>query len=538
MAACWYGGALGAARVLLAAVRAGAADPHALAHLGAVDARSSRGSAPHLAVAAARGRRRPGRRPARGCRAPRLRARVEAGATEVLDRVGRALGAGPLCLDPVQAQRAADLPVYLRQSHAERDLAGCSARWPRSRRAVVTAIDGGPGRPRRAWLPFLAGSDCPPWSWTRRRTARSSSRRTPTTRCSASAACWRCWPRPARASQVRRRDRRRGEPPRRLGAGPAELAPRRVAETARGPRRPGPAAGRHAGSACPTAAAPRCEAPVRGGARRAGPRQLAARAVVRRRSPGPRGGRPGLRRGGGPDRGAGCSRTRCGPGTGPGPDDPRVPWRRARAVPLPAPVRAAKAPRGRRPSRTQVAPLGPGPADAPVLPPTRARPLRPALRGGVRVSLPPDYFDRMYAADADPWGFASRWYEQRKYALTLAALPRAALRRRRSRWAARSACSPPRWPRRCAALIALDPSRAALEAARGPRPAVASGWSRGRCRTDWPAGRVRPRGAVRGGLLPRRRRPGPAARAGRARPGAGRRRSWPATGGTRSRTTR
>ncbi|MDQ6648856.1 MAG: acyl-CoA dehydrogenase, partial [Actinomycetota bacterium] len=53
----------------------------------------------------------------------------------VLDRVGRALGAGPLCLDPVQAQRAADLPVYLRQSHAERDLAGLGelavtdARW-------------------------------------------------------------------------------------------------------------------------------------------------------------------------------------------------------------------------------------------------------------------------------------------------------------------------------------------------------------------------------------------------------------------------
>ena len=45
----------------------------------------------------------------------------------MLDRVGRALGAGPLCLDPVHAQRVADLPVYLRQSHAERDLAGLGA---------------------------------------------------------------------------------------------------------------------------------------------------------------------------------------------------------------------------------------------------------------------------------------------------------------------------------------------------------------------------------------------------------------------------
>jgi hypothetical protein len=40
----------------------------------------------------------------------------------VIDRVGRALGAGPLCLDGDHAARVADLTVYLRQSHAERDL--------------------------------------------------------------------------------------------------------------------------------------------------------------------------------------------------------------------------------------------------------------------------------------------------------------------------------------------------------------------------------------------------------------------------------
>ena len=34
------------------------------------------------------------------------------------------------------------------------------------------------------------------------------------------------------------------------------------------------------------------------------------------------------------------------------------------------------------------------------------------------------YFEDMYAANPDPWGFESRWYEQRKYALTLAALTR------------------------------------------------------------------------------------------------------------------
>jgi hypothetical protein len=34
------------------------------------------------------------------------------------------------------------------------------------------------------------------------------------------------------------------------------------------------------------------------------------------------------------------------------------------------------------------------------------------------------YFDEMYASDADPWDFETSWYERRKYALTLAALPK------------------------------------------------------------------------------------------------------------------
>jgi len=35
----------------------------------------------------------------------------------------------------------------------------------------------------------------------------------------------------------------------------------------------------------------------------------------------------------------------------------------------------------------------------------------------VPVTLPGGYFDAMYEAAADPWGFQDRWYEQRKYAL-------------------------------------------------------------------------------------------------------------------------
>jgi hypothetical protein len=51
-----------------------------------------------------------------------VRAVVESSAVEVVDRVARSLGAAPLALDAVHAKRVGDLELYLRQSHAERDL--------------------------------------------------------------------------------------------------------------------------------------------------------------------------------------------------------------------------------------------------------------------------------------------------------------------------------------------------------------------------------------------------------------------------------
>ena len=38
---------------------------------------------------------------------------------------------------------------------------------------------------------------------------------------------------------------------------------------------------------------------------------------------------------------------------------------------------------------------------------------------------PADYFEDLWAASADPWDHAGRWYETRKYDLTVAALPAA-----------------------------------------------------------------------------------------------------------------
>ncbi len=39
------------------------------------------------------------------------------------------------------------------------------------------------------------------------------------------------------------------------------------------------------------------------------------------------------------------------------------------------------------------------------------------------MTLDPGYFRDCYAASADPWGLAERWYEARKYAVSLALLP-------------------------------------------------------------------------------------------------------------------
>ncbi len=37
--------------------------------------------------------------------------------------------------------------------------------------------------------------------------------------------------------------------------------------------------------------------------------------------------------------------------------------------------------------------------------------------------LPDAYFDRLYAGADDPWQLSTRWYEERKYAITLGLLP-------------------------------------------------------------------------------------------------------------------
>lgn len=94
-------------------------DAHADGHAGAVDAALAATAALLRVTAAA------DEDPSGDLHlgALRVRAVAEATAEQVLERTGRALGAAPLCRDAAHARRAADLPVFLRQSHAEHDLA-------------------------------------------------------------------------------------------------------------------------------------------------------------------------------------------------------------------------------------------------------------------------------------------------------------------------------------------------------------------------------------------------------------------------------
>lgn len=80
-------------------------------------------------------------------------------------------------------------------------------------------------------------------------------------------------------------------------------------------------------------------------------------------------------------------------------------------------------------------------------------------------SLPASYFAKLYAADADPWNFASSDYEQLKYAATMAALPRPLYRR-----GFEMGCSigilTEQLAERCGSLLAVDVVDRALAAAR------------------------------------------------------------------------
>ena len=80
-------------------------------------------------------------------------------------------------------------------------------------------------------------------------------------------------------------------------------------------------------------------------------------------------------------------------------------------------------------------------------------------------TLTPEYFDKVYEANDDPWNFQKSEYEAEKYRATLAALPRESYKN-----AFEIGCSigilTAQLAKKCESLLAVDVSEKALEAAK------------------------------------------------------------------------
>lgn len=122
VAACWYGGLLGLARSVWVAGHSREPDQIAVMHLGQIDLEVE---AARLVLAAAATAVDQGR--ADGAAgvllAERVRGVIAAAVESVIGATGRALGPAPLVFDEDHARRVADLQVYVRQHHGERDAA-------------------------------------------------------------------------------------------------------------------------------------------------------------------------------------------------------------------------------------------------------------------------------------------------------------------------------------------------------------------------------------------------------------------------------
>ena len=122
VAACWHGGAAGLQATLVARSAERSGELSAL-HVGLVES-ALHGSESVLARAAALIDDGKAEGPDGADLALRVRAVVADAAERALRQVGHALGPAPLAFDEEHARRVADLELYLRQHHAERDLAG------------------------------------------------------------------------------------------------------------------------------------------------------------------------------------------------------------------------------------------------------------------------------------------------------------------------------------------------------------------------------------------------------------------------------
>lgn len=121
VAACWWGGAMALLEPLAAAAATQRADQTSRVHLGRADAalwaaRAAISDAADLLAEGASGGD-------DAVLASRVRYIVWSAAETALRESDHALGPGPLVMDETHARRVADLHLYLRQHHADRDAA-------------------------------------------------------------------------------------------------------------------------------------------------------------------------------------------------------------------------------------------------------------------------------------------------------------------------------------------------------------------------------------------------------------------------------
>jgi hypothetical protein len=117
-AACWAGGALGLVDWALTQKRD---DPHTLAHLGAIQA-DAWSLCSTLAQAGFEIDAHPQNATANNKLALTVRHLTEMTCADILTRIGRAYGPHPLAFDAIISRRYAEVELYIRQCHAERDL--------------------------------------------------------------------------------------------------------------------------------------------------------------------------------------------------------------------------------------------------------------------------------------------------------------------------------------------------------------------------------------------------------------------------------
>jgi len=177
-----------------------------------------------------------------------------------------------------------------------------------------------------------------------------------------------------------------------------------------------------------------------------------------------------------------------------GPDD--LPWEVSRVLTLTPEEREAKRLAVLEHS-SQVEPLSPASGDEAVISPSlRAYAERgyewfiPRIEpnGRAGASMNAEWFAAFYARHDDPWGFESRWYEQRKRAILVASLPAKQLGRVLELGCATGIVTR-ELVARAEQVVAVDPVEAALTAARsrvGDDSRVQ--FRRGQVPADWPEG--------------------------------------------------